>query len=308
MGLLGDIQTALLNEQPLGPILLRLRFLAARLGSDALAEWVKHEADGYPPGVIVPEYRQFGVSFTGSFNGAFGRMISNVAIPPTIIANVAGKDWLTHSERQSVSAIEDLIRSSQKANGNPQINAADLTILLSNKVYQGMACHSVHGVVSRSAMVEMMETVRARVLDLTLELEKAVPEAAEITAGQVLGPPEPEKSAVVTNITNQIIHGSTGANIATSGIANINVSVKQGDIRSLESALEQGGIPASDAADFAKIVSEEVPEGSDQPFGKAARAWIEANIGKALSGAWKVGAAVATGLLTAAAKQFYGLP
>lgn len=82
MGLLSDIQTALLNEQPIGPILLKLRFLAARLGSAALQEWVKYESEGYPASVPVPEYRKFHVSYTGNFNGPFGRVAKNIPIPP----------------------------------------------------------------------------------------------------------------------------------------------------------------------------------------------------------------------------------
>lgn len=307
MGLLNDIQGALLSEQPLGPILLKLRFLAARLGSDTLADWVKHEAEGYPADVELPDYRQFPVSYTGGFNGAFGRQIKNIAIPSLLIAQIAGEQWLTHKERQSISAIEDLIIASQKADKNPEINASNLVLLLSDNVFEDMACHSVHGVISRQAMVEMIATVRGRVMELTLEIEKKIPEAAGIVAGQAAQPTEPEKAAVVTNITNQTIYGAVGANVANSGAAHINIAVQQGDVGSLAKALQDGGIPSPDAEQFAKIIASEKPDDSDQPFGKAAKAWIGANIGKAINGTWKVGVAVATGLLTDAAKHYYGL-
>jgi hypothetical protein len=195
MGLLSDIQIALLNEQPIGPILLRLRFLAARLGSGTLEEWVKYEAEGYPPGVPVPEYRKFGVSYTGSFNGSFGRVASNIPIPPYLIAEHAGESWLVHEERQSVSAIEDLIVASAKTGSNLGTNAANLVMLLSDKVFSGMACHSVRGTISRSACVEMLGVLRGRVLELTLELEKNVPGSGEIAAGQASQPAEPGKAA-----------------------------------------------------------------------------------------------------------------
>lgn len=49
MSLLHDIQAAVLQDDAdLGPILLKLRLLAARLGSQPLAECVKHESEGYP--------------------------------------------------------------------------------------------------------------------------------------------------------------------------------------------------------------------------------------------------------------------
>lgn len=308
MGLLSDIQIALLNEQPIGPILLKLRFLAARLGSGPLEEWVKYESEGYPSSVPIPEYRKFGVSYTGSFNGSFGRVASNIPIPPYLIAEHAGESWLVHEERQSVSAIEDLIAASTKTGSNLGTNAANLVMLLSDKIFSAMACHSVHGNISRSALVEMIGVLRARVLELTLELEKNVPGSGEIAAGQASLPAEPEKAAIVTHITNQIVNGPVGSNVANSGAgAQFNISVDQGDAPSIVKMLVDGGIPIVDAEEFADLVASEQPEGPAEPFGSKAKAWIGANIGKSLDGTWKIGVAVATALLTEAAKRFYGL-
>ncbi len=63
MSLLHDIQAAVLRENSdLGPILLQVRLLAARLGSEPLAEWVRHESDGYPKAADLPEYPVIPVS------------------------------------------------------------------------------------------------------------------------------------------------------------------------------------------------------------------------------------------------------
>lgn len=308
MGLLSDIQTSLLNEQPLGPILLKLRFLAARLGSTTLEEWVKYETEGYPHDAAVPEYRKFAITYTGSFNGPFGKVVSNIPIPPYIVAECAGENWLVQEERQSVSAMEDLIAGSGKKGTNLQINAANLIMLLSNKVFSGMACHSVRGIISRSSLVEMIGALRARLLELTLELEKNVPGAGEIAAGQSSKPTEPEKAAIVTHITNQIVNGPVGSNVANSGAgAQFNISIQQGDIVSLAKTLAEGGIPDAEAQEFAAIVASEKPDGPNQPFGSKAKSWIATNISKALDGTWKIGAAVATTLLTEAVSHFYGL-
>jgi hypothetical protein len=80
MSLLREIQTALMEAQPIGPILLKLRFLASRLGSNVLEEWVKHESEGYPPEVILPSYRKAPVSYVGSFSGPLGSGIRNAPI------------------------------------------------------------------------------------------------------------------------------------------------------------------------------------------------------------------------------------
>ena len=79
--LLHEIQESVVQEgADLGSILLKLRFLASRLGSDVLEEWVKHESEGYPKDVEVPSYRIVGVSYKGTFSGPFG---SGIQRPPT---------------------------------------------------------------------------------------------------------------------------------------------------------------------------------------------------------------------------------
>lgn len=55
MGLLSEIQASLMQQgQEIGPILLKLRFLASRLRSGPLEEWVKHESEGYPELLTFP--------------------------------------------------------------------------------------------------------------------------------------------------------------------------------------------------------------------------------------------------------------
>ncbi|WP_373501536.1 hypothetical protein [Desulfococcus sp.] len=124
MSLLHDIQTAVLQDDAdLGPILLKLRLLAARLGSQPLAEWVKHESEGYPAGADLPEYRVLAVSYIANFSGPFGSGIQNAPISPYLIEKFAGKSWVRYEMRQSIAAVDDLLSSSTKG-GSLGINAA----------------------------------------------------------------------------------------------------------------------------------------------------------------------------------------
>ena len=81
MSLLREIQASLMEGQDIGPILLKLRFLASRLGSDLLEAWVKHESEGYPNEAEIPEYRKIGVSYVANFSGPFGSGLRNAPIP-----------------------------------------------------------------------------------------------------------------------------------------------------------------------------------------------------------------------------------
>ena len=85
-GFLESIQADLVDHnKSIASTLLKLRLLAAKLGSDELTEWIKYEAEGYPQDDEIPTYRVVPVSFTGTFQGPFGGSLQNVPIPPLLI-------------------------------------------------------------------------------------------------------------------------------------------------------------------------------------------------------------------------------
>jgi hypothetical protein len=127
MGLLTEIQAALMGGDPIGPILLKLRFLASRLGSNVLEEWVKHESEGYPNDVILPSYRKVPVSYIGSFSGPFGSGIKNAPIPPYVIHEYAGDGWNVYEIHQGIAAIEDLVSSEKSGRSADQCSQFNLT-------------------------------------------------------------------------------------------------------------------------------------------------------------------------------------
>ncbi|MGA9796308.1 MAG: hypothetical protein WBQ17_12330 [Rhizomicrobium sp.] len=305
MSLLREIQASLMAGEAIGPVLLKLRFLASRLGSNLLEVWVKHESEGYPAGVDLPPYRRVGVSYIGFFSGPFGSGIKNAPIPSAIIDQHAGKGWTNYAIRQGVSSIDELVSNS--SSGVLTISASNLILLLQGHVYENYACNSIEGQISKASLVEIQNAVRARVLELTIEIEKSIPTAADISLGPVKLAPTPKETETVSQITNQVIHGNY-TNIANSGAgAQFQLSVSSHNAESVSQALEEAGISSDDAKAIAKIFESENPDSKEEPFGKKAKAWIAANISKAANGTWKAGVAVATHVLTEAALKYYGL-
>jgi len=306
MNLLGEVQKALLEGQSIGPILLKLRFLASRLGSNVLEEWVKHESEGYPPEVTLPSYRRVSVSYVGSFSGPFGSGVKNAPIPPYLIEKFAGQGWNKYEIREGVSFIDELIGSNRDS-AVLYINAANLILLLQGKVYEDFACNSIRGQISKASLVDIQNTVRTRVLELTIQIEKTIPVASEITIGPLTGLTGQKEKEVVTQITNQIVHGNY-TSISNSGSGTqFTLTINNHDVASVVRALHDAGIAEIDAKEIAAILSSETPESAQEPFGKKAKEWIAKNITKAADGSWKAGVAVATSVLTEAALRFYGL-
>jgi hypothetical protein len=306
MNLLEEIQSLLLEKDgDIAPVLLRLQILASRLNSGPLADWVKHESSGYPSDAPIPTYRELGISYTGTFSGPFGSGIRNAPIAPYLVKKFAGEQWVTFSARQSIAAIDDLIKSSEET-GTLRINASNLILLLQGKVYEDYACNEVVGNVSRAALVELRHAVRARILAFVLQLEATVPEASAVTIkkGEV---PSASASSVTTNIANQVIYGTVGAVSAGTISSQTNVSIGKGDQDGLIKSLLTTGMSQEDAESLGEAIAADHPGSKDEPLGKKASTWLAGNLKKAAGGVWKMGIAAATKVVTEAALRFYGL-
>ena len=304
MSLLHEIQSAVLqDDSELGPILLKLRLLAARLGSQPLAEWVKHESDGYPNDAEVPKYRILGVTYSATFAGPFGSAINHAPISPYHIHQFAGEGWNSYQMRESIATVDDLLANDK--GGSLVINASNLMLLLQGNVYPDYTCTSVKGALSRSALAAIRHTVRSRVLELTIELEKSVPEASNVSLG-----PSPvssaQSSAAATQIAQQIIYGNFTSISSIGDGSTIAVLIGEGNQDHLIKFLSDSGFPESDAKELAVIASKEKPSSKDDPMGPKVQSWLVKNIKKAASGSWKMGISVATELIKEALLKYYG--
>jgi hypothetical protein len=305
MSLLNEIQVSLLDDNAkIGPILLKLRFLASRLGVPILEDWVKHEVEGYPDDAVVPDYRKAGVTFTGMFQNMF-QVMADVPIPAYLIKKHAGEHWNTITLRDSISVIDDRIARAQgrEKGGTFGINAGNLILLLQGKIFEDTGIIRIDGKFDISAFVTIQAAVRAKLLDLTLAIEKAVPAAADIVVGTKPAPLAPADAEKVAQVAQQVFFGPV-TNITNSGTSGpIIVNSAAGDIGELIKALTQVGVSENNAKELAGIVASEQPEDAKAPLGKSAKAWI-AKAAKAAGGvAGKVGVPVAIDVIEAAIKS-----
>lgn len=255
MSLLHQIQESVVQDgSSLGPILLKLRLLAARLGSNDLEEWVKHESEGYPQDAVLPDYRIVGVTYKGTFSGPFGSGIKNAPIPPILIKTFANDSWNNYSVRESIAAVDELVKVSTKG-GSLGINASNLILLLQGKIYKGYACNDISGDISVVSLSEISQAVRNRVLELTIEFEKSIPSAAHITFGtQGM---DKDNASKAQQITQQIIYGNVGNAISGGSESTINVNIQSHNKESVANYLKDSGISEEDARDFSLIVASE---------------------------------------------------
>ena len=305
LGLLHQIQKAVAEEDSrLGSVLLKLQILAAKLGSGALEEWVRYELEGYPKDANIPDYRVVDVSYKGMFMVTLGRKLEERQIPLSSISKIAGDSWLNYRMIEDITAIGGLTEKSFKE-GFWYINEPDLALSLRDNVNEGHPCNEAIRMIPYSSLTKIQQTVRSRIIKLTSELEKSNPAITNITFDHSENEKaNPEK---VQQIFQQIIHGDVGTAVVGGHEAKVSVNIKVGDKDSLIKCLEFLGIPKSAAAEFAQIVEAERPASKDEPFGQNAKNWIKSNIGEAVKGVSKMGASVATKVLTEAVLRYHGL-
>lgn len=305
MPLLKDIQKELLDSSSsIGGSLLKLRYLAAQLGSDLLEEWVRHETEGYPRDASVPDYRIAEVVYTGTFTNGY-QTLNQVPIPNALIRKHAGEGWVKFPMRDGIAVIESLMAGDRKDSHNYGVSASDLILRLQGKVYNGMNIIDIQNRFAGAPFATIYNTVRARILDLTLELEKSIPVAAIISVDNASDAVTPASATQTTIITQNIVYGDQTNAAVQHGT--ITFAVQKGDADSLKRWLVENRIPADQASELVEIAKAEEPERAGQPFGARAKAWMTEKMKQGASGAIGVGKDVFKEVIIAGLKSYYGL-
>ena len=306
MSLLHEIQAAVAQEDTnLSSIFLKLRVLAARLGSEPLGEWIKYESEGYPREVDVPSYRVTQATYTGTFLGPFNSGIRNAPIPPFLVEKYAGKQWTNYEIRQGIAQIDKLIEQSEDETGMFTINSSDLILLLDGKIYEQFSCNGIEGSIPSTSLVQIQHAVRMRILDFTLKLEKSVPSSTDISfASSRLS--EESDSAKATQIYQSTIYGNPTFISGVEG-SQFSISIGERDVSALRKCLVDAGIPSPNASALAEIMASEEPNSKEDPFGEKAKSWLADNLGRAVDGTKGLAKSVAVNVLTEVALKFYGL-
>lgn len=306
MSLLQQIQKSVVDENTdLGTVFLKLQLLAAKLGSEYLEDWVKHESHGYPKDIEVPSYRVADIVYRGAFAGPMGTGFKNAPIPTHLVEKYAGRAWVKYSVRESIAAVDKMLKAEEFGSSGFQIDASNLLLMLQGKIYPNYSCIEITGSLSAVGFYEIRQSVKSKILELTVELEKSVPEALSVTFGTSRS--EICESEQVQQITQQVFYGNVGTAITGGAGSKINVEVSANDSLSLVQALIKKGIDEQDAFELSEILASEEPNSTEEPLGEKSARWLAQNIKKAAEGSWNIGVSAATAVITQAALKYYGL-
>ena len=175
MNLLEDIQNAASDpSSSVSTLLRKCKILAARLGNQRLEDWIVWESDGYPEDVPVPKYRIWSLQVRGNFLGPYSNLnhapISALKLPQDV-----RKSYNEYKCRFSIASIESAIKNEDQM----VLATGGLASALGRSVYRNMTCVECWAECSIGDCIELLNVVRNRVLDFSLDLWKANPAVGE---------------------------------------------------------------------------------------------------------------------------------
>lgn len=283
-------------------LLRKCRVLSARIRNEQLKLWVTYELDGYKKVDDLPDYRITKASSKGHFSGYGGSGLKNAEIPVGCIPKEYHKALYDVNLMSGIATYCDLLRQDD-GSGSFQIPwPSEFYSVFGDNIYQNMNLIQAWQDLPRGVIVNLVETVKTRVLNFALELESEYPDAGESEPEQA---PPAEK---VTQIFNNYISGSVG-NIA-SGSNQVHqsndVKIDQGNFDDLIKYFELNKVSVEDLGELEEAVSAE-PNSNEGKFGPKVSSWFGKMASKAASGAWKIGTSSATAVLTEGLKKYYGI-
>lgn len=302
MTLLEDIQNSAVDaNSDLGTLLRKCKLLAARLGSKPLEDWLLWESNGYPDSVSVPEYRIWSLDVMGHFVGPFGSGLRNAPIPIACLPEEVRESYQRYECRQSIASIEATLAA--KSEGAVQVSTGDLALVLGQNVYQHQNCLQAWAKFSTNHLVELVNSVRNRILDFALAVWKEQPAAGD-SSTKVSTTID---SARVTQIFNTTVYGGSANLVGAANHSTIEFNIIEKDFFALERILRENGVDDDDLKELkAALESEEQPIPTKR-FGPKVSSWIAKMVKKAAEGSWGVGVGAAGTLLAQVISKYYGL-
>jgi AbiTii len=292
------------NTTPLATILRKCLILAAQLKSDELKDWAAQELEGYEAECDLPRYRILRVTAKGLFLGGLGAQINDQPLPSSILKK-EHRHWATTMEiRQGVASLGAL--AAKDPTGSALVNwPADMVAHYQSKFIQGYALNRAWLDIPIPALVEILDTVRTRVLKFMLELQGELGDLDKLVASKRVE----EAAPVVQNIFNTTVHSGTAIVASQAGEidARTQTVVVQGDFDGLVDALHARGIDDNEIRQLETALKE---DGSVNELAKktGVMKWIIRAAKKIANTTGGVAVDVAKASLTTLVSSYLGLP
>lgn len=306
MALLQDIVAAATQKECDVPSLLRKTLvLASRLRNDELKNWVSYELNGYPEESLVPDYRKSDVISYGFFADRFVGQ-ATLQVPVSVLPEEFRDKYRRVVLQNPINALIDLLERSKDDGTDITFPWPSAARPYAQKVSQ-LQCISVWRALNSSFIAGVIDTVKTRILLLSLDLETAEPSAGDVPSTQA-----PISEARVKQIITTHIHGTvqnfSAGNTNTTQTATLNVQA--GNRQALLGALSSAGLQQDELRELSEAIAADeasTSAGTPSSMGERVKAWLGELHLKAAQGLASVSTEVVAGLITNALLAYFGI-
>jgi hypothetical protein len=297
------------SEKSLTNPLLTTKVLVTRIGNEELMKWTNDELSGYK-NKELPSYRLGKLNIICTMQQ--GNYIQeNVPFPLMVFGSKLPDELLHFRFDDSIQTLENQERENRNSmiykDFGPDMCAYWTKMAID--AGQQFVITTMRIEVHVSQITQVLAEVRAKLLDFMLQLEKEVPNLAELIKNKLVV--KENLNGRIEHIYHQTIINTSGyGNTITAGKNNIvtsNINITQGCISDLKRELEKNDVPIENINEIIQIVQEEEPNRETRKFGNNVNTWIQKMISKTLEGTWQIGTGVAGGLLVELIKAYYKL-
>jgi hypothetical protein len=309
MALLEEIIDGASGDQlPVATLLRKVKVVASRIGMKTLDQWVEHELFGYDDMDSLPSYRgSFDAEVVGHFAGPFGHGLKNAPIPRMAFPEEYREGGLfTNAFLQPISELEELSRADKVLESYWSADSVAVANYLMQrgevKIYQRLGLQQAWNKVSPQHLGGIVDTVRTRVLDLALALEKIAPNVGE--RGAPVPPSEP-----VRQIINNIYGGANNLAIQSAHVTQSASNVHKGDESSLLSEVAKAGAEGEEVENLRKALElDRANAGGKDPDepGPEVRGWLGRMMLGTASASGKVATSATGGVIAGLVKAYFG--
>lgn len=181
MSLLREIQNDAVNTNvKVSDLLRKCKILAYRLGNEDFKIWIENELNGYlnVKEEELPTYRVLEkLNSKGHFAGPFNSGLRNADIPIFNLPKKLQHNLSIVTLNRPIAELEDLANSESELSQswNPLIVAK-----YGMQMYQGYNCIQAWKIISSSALVGIIDTIKTKILNFVLEIEMINEDAGDV--------------------------------------------------------------------------------------------------------------------------------
>ena len=299
--LLKEIRDAAVDANvPIANVLRKCAVLGAKLKNNELRDWALQELNGYKDENDLPEYRKVMAPLTGDFAGLV-QSVKNAPIPAMLLPEKMQDRARTARFPAGVASLESLLKG--EGEYVTMEWSGDWILWAQSGGKFEMTLIAARQVVGVSAIVDMIDTVRNRILEFCLRLEEEMP---ELMADDNPSPTAAVEVAASTVFNQVFVFGPYTGNIANASPAaeQIALDVNKGDLSGLTKALREVGVPP-DQVDALKSAIEDVGE-NGQKVGPIATDWFKRAKQAVASDTWSLAKGVTINTISHAVQSFLG--